>query len=996
MKILDLVVNAVLAASLFAGHVVGQKDNGMTKAVQWDRNSLYVHGERVYIFSGEFHYPRLPVPELWLDLFQKLRATGFNAVSIYFFWAYHSPNEDTLDFKTGAKDIQRLFDYAAEAGIWVISRAGPYINAETTAGGVALWTTTGAHGVPRTHDDANYNAWRPWIEGVGKIIARNGADKGGVVILNQHENEFIEDYHDPEWTGVKYMTQIDDAFVNGAGVRVPSSHNEKGMRGQSWSTDYKDVGGSVDIYGLDSYPNGFDCKNPNSKFTVVKSYFDWFEAYSPSQPSYMPEYQGGAFDPWGGYSFENCAQLTGTQFSDVFYKTLVAQKVSLISLYMTYGGTNWGGLAAPVVYTSYDYGAPLTESRIIRDKMRQIKSLTLFLRVSPDLRNTDMISNGTIFANTTAIYGMQQRNADTGAGFYWVHQNTSTSNAVVNFRLDVTTSAGNVTIPNVQLDGRESKIVVTDYRFGKHELLYSSAEVLTYAIVDSKPVLVLYLNTAQTGEFVLKKTSSKPVVYGSSAVKSVKSGKNMKITYTQTSGKTVLQFPGGPQVWLVDRITGWNIWAPALTRKPNLSASQHLLVQGPYLVRTAALSGASLALTGDVNATTTLEVAAPAGVHTLTWNGRRVSTQRTKYGTLTAKLPGPAAVTLPDLSKLTWKSTDALPERARAYDASSWTLANHTTTRNPTPPATLPVLYPDDYGFHVGIKLFRGTFDAPAGNSTPTGVTITALGGDAFGFSLFLNGAHLQSFAGAPAVASGTLQASFGNATLHAKDNVLLVVLDYHGHDQESVRPYGPRNPRGLSEARLTGESGAAFKEWRLTGNAGGEAELDKVRGVYNEGGLLPERLGWPQPGFPTPSTWAAHSPLNGTSEAGVQFYRTTFNLSLPAGHDVPLAFVFTPAAESAEGGEARVLLWVNGYMYGKYIPHIGPQTRFPVPPGILDGQGENTVAVAVWAQGDGGARLGGVALETEGVFRGEGFGWGFDGAYLRPAWVEGEREGYA
>lgn len=39
---------------------------------------------------------------------------------------------------------------------------------------------------------------------------------------------------------------------------------------------------------------------------------------------------------WGGYGFENCAQLTGNEFSDVFYKTLVAQKISLISLYMTY------------------------------------------------------------------------------------------------------------------------------------------------------------------------------------------------------------------------------------------------------------------------------------------------------------------------------------------------------------------------------------------------------------------------------------------------------------------------------------------------------------------------------------------------------------------------------------------------------------------------------------------------------------------------------------
>lgn len=48
------------------------------------------------------------------------------------------------------------------------------------------------------------------------------------------------------------------------------------------------------------------------------------------------------------------------------------------------------------------------------------------------------------------------------------------------FSLNVETSVGNVTIPNVRLDGRESKIVVTDYTFGEETLLFSSAEVLTY------------------------------------------------------------------------------------------------------------------------------------------------------------------------------------------------------------------------------------------------------------------------------------------------------------------------------------------------------------------------------------------------------------------------------------------------------------------------------------------------------------------------------------
>lgn len=39
-------------------------DNGLQTVVEWDNGSLQVNGERVIIMSGEFHYARLPVPEV--------------------------------------------------------------------------------------------------------------------------------------------------------------------------------------------------------------------------------------------------------------------------------------------------------------------------------------------------------------------------------------------------------------------------------------------------------------------------------------------------------------------------------------------------------------------------------------------------------------------------------------------------------------------------------------------------------------------------------------------------------------------------------------------------------------------------------------------------------------------------------------------------------------------------------------------------------------------
>jgi beta-galactosidase GanA len=102
--------------------------------VSFDGYSFLVDGARVYLWSGEFHPYRLPSPDLWRDIFQKMKAAGFNTTSIYFSWGYHSPREGEYDF-TGIRDMDRVLDEAAKAGIYVIARPGPYINAEVDSGG---------------------------------------------------------------------------------------------------------------------------------------------------------------------------------------------------------------------------------------------------------------------------------------------------------------------------------------------------------------------------------------------------------------------------------------------------------------------------------------------------------------------------------------------------------------------------------------------------------------------------------------------------------------------------------------------------------------------------------------------------------------------------------------------------------------------------------------------------------------------------------------------
>lgn len=141
------------------------------------------------------------------------------------------------------------------------------------------------------------------------------------MILHQVENELQETTHSPNNTLVIYMEQAEEALWN-ASLVIPFTSNEKGERSVSWTTDYEDVGGAVNVYGLDSYPGGFSCTNVNSGFNLVRNYFQWFSNYSFTQPSYFPELEVGYFNSWGGFFYDQCIAEHQPPFADVFVKLM--------------------------------------------------------------------------------------------------------------------------------------------------------------------------------------------------------------------------------------------------------------------------------------------------------------------------------------------------------------------------------------------------------------------------------------------------------------------------------------------------------------------------------------------------------------------------------------------------------------------------------------------------------------------------------------------------
>ncbi|TFK43322.1 glycoside hydrolase family 35 protein [Crucibulum laeve] len=931
--------------------------------VTWDEYSFKINGERLMLFSGEVHPYRMPVQSLHLDVFQKIKAMGFNAISFYVFWGILEPKRGEISFE-GFRDLQPFFDAAMKAGIYLVARPGPYINAETAGGGFPGWGTY-TPGLWRTSNTTYLDAYAGYIEAVGSKIAANQITKGGPVILVQSENEY-SGFQPPYTEDFDYEAKLMQSLRD-AGITVPITTND------AWPGAHYT---SVDVYGYDSYPNGFDCSHPYTWLTDAVPEWLWggHEDANPDDLNAVYEFQGGAFDGWGGSGYDTCAILTGPEFERVFYKNQFAMSTTYLNLYMIFGGTNWGGIAHPGVYTSYDYGSAIAEDRTLREKYYELKLQANFLAVSPAYLTTrpmNIYSTQGSFTGNSALKTTQVLDVvGNKTGFYVVRQTDASTNALQTYTLQLPTSLGTLTIPTIggllSLNGKDSKIHVVDYTAGSTELVYSTGEIFTWATIDGRDVIVLYGNAGELHETAFKFSGQAPVARVLSGTGTIKqqtlSGGALAIQYT-TSGQTVFQVRNTLVYIFVDRTTAYEFWVlhpPSNGAFAQFNTKNPIIIKGGYLLRSVSTSESTLAITGDLNSTASFEIIAPkASSQKVTFNGGTLTLGRTSYGTLTAKrtvnLP---SVTIPNLSTLNWKTADSLPEISRTYSDAKWTVANHTSSINPVVPLTSAVLYAGDYGYHTGNILWRGHF---AATGAETGFTVDVLGGSAFGYSVWLDSTFIGSWEGDAVHGEFTGTFNFPAVLAKGSAHVLTILQDHMGYEEDwTAGSDAFKTPRGIINYSFVGSNSTTVSTWKVTGNLGGESYVDKTRGPLNEGGLFGERQGWHLPGF-NDAAWATGKPTTGISKAGVSFFRTTFNLNIPKGVDYPLALVVT---NSTTNPHFRSQLYVNGYQFGKYINHIGPQKSFPVPQGILNYNGVNTLAVSLWAAGAAGAKLDSLALQ--------------------------------
>jgi hypothetical protein len=269
--------------------------DGLQDIVTWDQHSIYVRGERILFYSGEFHPFRLPVADLWLDVFQKIKALGYSGVSFYTDWALLEGTPGTFRAH-GIFALDKFFDAATEAGIYLLARPGPYINAEVSGGGFPGWMQR-VKGTLRTNATDYLQATDLYAKSINEIIAKGQITNGGPVILFQPENEYSYPSNNITFPNYEYMAYVEKQ-ARDAGIVVPLISNDAGPQGLF--APGNGTVGNVNIYGHDSYPLGFDCANPYTwpdgslpgTEGPSSNFHQLHEKQSPATPYSIVEFQG--------------------------------------------------------------------------------------------------------------------------------------------------------------------------------------------------------------------------------------------------------------------------------------------------------------------------------------------------------------------------------------------------------------------------------------------------------------------------------------------------------------------------------------------------------------------------------------------------------------------------------------------------------------------------------------------------------------------------------
>ncbi|KAM9453153.1 beta-galactosidase-1-like protein 2 isoform 1-T1 [Salvelinus alpinus] len=301
------------------------------------------------ILGGSIHYFRVP-RAYWEDRLLKMRACGVNTLTTYVPWNLHEPERGVFNFQDQL-DLKAYISLAAELGLWVILRPGPYICAEWDLGGLPSWLLRDKNMKLRTTYPGFTEAVNSFFDKLIPIIKPLQFEEGGPIIAVQVENEYGSYAKDEQ-----YMPFIKEALLSrGTNELLLTSDNREGLKCGGVDGVLKTVNLQRLAYGTIQY----------------------LAYIQPQKPLLVMEYWSGWFDVWSESHHVFPAEDMLAVVSQI-----LEPGVS-INLYMFHGGTSFGFMNGAVANLgtykpqvgSYDYDAPLSEAGDYTTKYQLLRNL---------------------------------------------------------------------------------------------------------------------------------------------------------------------------------------------------------------------------------------------------------------------------------------------------------------------------------------------------------------------------------------------------------------------------------------------------------------------------------------------------------------------------------------------------------------------------------------------------------------------------------------------
>ncbi|KAM9657931.1 beta-galactosidase-1-like protein 2 isoform 3-T3 [Trichechus inunguis] len=290
-----------------------------------------------WIFGGSVHYFRVP-RQYWRDRLLKLKACGLNTLTTYVPWNLHEPERGKFDF-SGNLDLEAFIWMAAELGLWVILRPGPYICSEIDLGGLPSWLLQDPDMKLRTTYKGFTEAVDLYFDHLIARVVPLQYKLGGPIIAVQVENEYGSYNKDPA-----YMPYIKKAL------------EDRGIVELLLTSDNKDGLSKGVVQGVLATIN----LQSQHELHLLTTFLLNAQGI---QPKMVMEYWTGWFDSWGGpHNILDSSEVLKTV-------SAIIDAGSSVNLYMFHGGTNFGFINGAMHFneyksdvTSYDYDAVLTEA----------------------------------------------------------------------------------------------------------------------------------------------------------------------------------------------------------------------------------------------------------------------------------------------------------------------------------------------------------------------------------------------------------------------------------------------------------------------------------------------------------------------------------------------------------------------------------------------------------------------------------------------------------